>query len=95
MGNSATKRNQRKHRLEAFMLQLPSLRAEWYRIEQLTKYQFTMEFSAEQGQPVQVYPTTLRLVTSEHQSIGCESITDLIEKAVHYSLARGNDYAQI
>ena len=95
MGNSATKRNQRKHRLEDFMLQLPSLRAEWYRIEQLTKYQFTMEYSAEQGQTVQVYPTTLRIVTSEHQSIGCTSISDLLEKAEHYSLARGNYYAQV
>ena len=95
MGNSATKRNQRKHRLEAFMLQLPSLRAEWYRIEQPTKYQFTMEFSAEQGQPVQVYPTTLRLVTSEHQSISCTSISDLLEKAEHYSMAQGNYYAHI
>jgi len=93
MGNSATKRNQRKHRLEAFMLQLPSLRAEWYRIEQLTKYQFTMEYSAEQGQAVQVYPTALRIVTSEHQSIGCTSIADLLERAETYSMAQGNYYA--
>jgi hypothetical protein len=90
MSSSNTKRLRNQNRLAHFNSRIAELRKEWHRVEQRTKYQFTMEYSQWKGTPVEVYPTTLRIVTFDHRSVACVSVEEMIERAKRFSMGEAS-----
>lgn len=79
MGNSHTKRKRRAARMQAFAEQVKKVPDE-YEVTQHTKYHYSFQRLTAGGfltDPVQAYPTTLRVVTFEGETIDCLTIGDM------------------
>ena len=88
MGNSYTKRKQRLARMEVFKNMLADI-PQNYEVTQHTKYHYSFQRLQSDGfltDPVQAYPTTLRLVTYDGTIHNCITIADMfiqIETELH------------
>jgi hypothetical protein len=79
MGNTHAKRKQRAARLAGFAQHLNAAEAK-YEVTQHTKYHYSFQRLLPDGfltDPVQAYPTTLRIVTYDGTTINCLTISEM------------------
>lgn len=89
MGNSHKRRMEKVRRLQAFNEAMGMIDS--IRFEQRTKYHFTathVNADMRGCGPIEAYPTALKLVPYEGQTIQCRSIDDMLE-TMKYIFATG------
>jgi hypothetical protein len=89
MPRSTKSRTLKKARVDAFQEFLNSPEAaKWSSITAHSKYHYTLLYSKFEGNPVQVYPSTLKVVDIDLESFLFDGIKSLIAGAKHHSLTK-------
>lgn len=83
---SKSRKKLKTKRLQLFEEALEKQRHQWVICERLTEFQYKMDYNCYSSVPVNVYPSTLTLVTHRHESVTCFSIEHLLAQVKRYSL---------